>query len=75
MGLGIFGVFEDTHTVDIVHHQIGHDNIVGVLTEHLYAFGTRGRETTFQPNALEAFGHRAGVIFFVVHQQHPDGDW
>jgi hypothetical protein len=62
-------VVEHLHAVDVVHHQVGDQDIVGVLIESLLAFRSAGGHRAAITHSFQALGHRAGVGWVVVDDQ------
>ncbi len=60
---------QDMHAIDIVHDQIGNDDIKCVLFNSGSALGPAGGDRAAIADALEAFGHGARVGSIVVDNQ------
>ena len=62
-GVGLVGLRpgEDAQAVDVVHHQIGDDDVEGRLLDQLRPFGAGGGHAAVEAHPLEALGHGLGV--------------
>ncbi len=61
------------HAVDIVHYQIGDDDIEAILFDGFGTFRTTGGHCATKPDAFETFRHSASVGSVVVNDQ--DGEF
>ena len=66
--LQVFGFFKDVHAIDVVHHQVRDDDIVGVFFEQLRACRTGTGAGAVEPNAFDALVHRPNMVLVVVDQ-------
>ena len=72
VGEVVFGPAEDLHAINIVHHQVGNDNVVAPLLDLPRPLGAGGSDRTDVADPFQALGHRLGVGFVVVDEDNLD---
>ena len=74
-GVGLFdlGVLEYAQPVDVVHHQVGDDQIEGRLLDHPCPGLARIGDLAVKTDSFEALGHGLGVRGVVIDDQHLGG--
>ncbi len=70
--LGFFGLLENAHSVDVIHHQIGDHDVIQIFSQQLEPLRARGSDRAIEPNSLEAFIHGPGQVFVIIDNQYPD---
>ena len=72
LGVGqvVLGRAQNLQAVDVVHHQVGDDDVELLLRELLEPLGSRGRRRAGKADPLQAVGHGQGVRLIVVDNQH-----
>ena len=72
VGLVVFGVRQHFEAADVVHHQVGDDDVELFLFELLQAFGAAAGGDAVEADPFQTVGHRQGVRLVVVDDQHRD---
>ena len=72
LGVGLVGLRpgEDAQAVDVVHHQVGDDDVEVLLLDDAGRLAAGGGHAAAEADPLEALGHGLGVGPVVVDDQH-----
>ncbi len=70
VGQGLLGAGQDLQPVDVVHHQVGDDDVERLLLDQLGPLRAGGGHGAVVADALQAFGDGLGVRGVVVDDQH-----
>jgi hypothetical protein len=66
----LLGSIENLQAVDLVHDQVGNDQIERPLLEFLQAFRTARGDGRLVSNALQAFSHGFRMRHVVIDDEH-----
>ena len=66
----LFGPGEDLETANIVHHQIGNDDIKGLLLDLSHSLGATASHDTLVAQSAQSLAHRTGMHDVVIHDEH-----
>ena len=72
-GWCFFGPGEDPQAVDVVHHQVGDDDVEVLFLDDAGAVAAGGGHAAVEADPLQALGDGLGVGLIVVDDQHLAG--
>ena len=74
LGVGhlLLGLVQDVEAADLVHHEVGQDDVEVLLLDEPEALAAAGGDHALVADAFEALGHGVGVGLVIVDDQDAD---
>jgi hypothetical protein len=72
LGVGqvVFGLGQQRQTIDVVHLEVGDDDLEVIVGNALRSLGSRGGHRAVVPGRFEPLGQQLGVGCLVIDDQH-----